>query len=232
MRVIYYCTGPISTNDKQAKLCSEVHVWPDISQQMICLQVNRQDMRQQNHWHKSMKLTHSKLLAFTSLVKFSMFTMVETGSFRGTTTTTTTIIFWILMVQGNITEVDTPTVQLGATLSELISEPPPSSPHFYAGCPSCRSPANLCWLGTGTGICLIAYPVAWSTVLSISFEIRPPNKQKTVKLRQIWNMKWVTEWLVDQLTFKNTEICFVFFFSGVRDDAGESCSTIKTQTRG
>ena len=28
-----------------------------------------------------------------------------------------------------------------------------------------------------------------------------------------------------QLTFRNTEICFVLFFSGVRDDAGESCST-------
>ena len=34
-------------------------------------------------------------------------------------------------------------------------------PHFYAGCPSCRNPANLSWLGTGTGICCIAYPVAW-----------------------------------------------------------------------
>jgi len=31
------------------------------------------------------------------------------------------------MVQGKITEVDTPTVQLGATPSELLSEPPPSS---------------------------------------------------------------------------------------------------------
>jgi len=72
-----------------------------------------------------------------------------------------TIIFWILMVQGKITEVDTATVQLGATPSELISEPSPSSPHFCAGCPSCRNPPNLSWLGTGTGICWIAYPVAW-----------------------------------------------------------------------
>jgi len=39
-----------------------------------------------------------------------------------------TIISWILMVQGKITEVDTPTVQLGATRSELISESPPSPP--------------------------------------------------------------------------------------------------------
>jgi len=34
------------------------------------------------------------------------------------------------MVQGKTTEVDTPTVQLGSTLSELISEPPQSSPIF------------------------------------------------------------------------------------------------------
>ena len=73
------------------------------------------------------------------------------------------------MVQGKITEVDTATVQLGATSSELVSEPPPSSPHFYAGYPSCCNPSNLSRLGTGTGICWIAYlvaglhtPMAWS----------------------------------------------------------------------
>jgi len=60
------------------------------------------------------------------------------------------------MVYAKITEVDKPTVQMGATPSELISEPPPSSPHFYDGCPSCRNPPYLSWLGTGTGICWIA----------------------------------------------------------------------------
>ena len=40
------------------------------------------------------------------------------------------------MVQSKITEADTPTVQLGATPSKLVSDPPPSSPHFNAGCPS------------------------------------------------------------------------------------------------
>jgi len=39
------------------------------------------------------------------------------------------------MEQGRITEADTPTVQLGANPSELASDPPPSSPHFYARCP-------------------------------------------------------------------------------------------------
>jgi len=28
--------------------------------------------------------------------------------------------------------------------------PPPSSPHFYARCPSCYNNLNLSWLGTGT----------------------------------------------------------------------------------
>jgi len=54
------------------------------------------------------------------------------------------------MVQGKITEADTPTIWLGATPPGLISDAPPSSPHFYAGCPSCRNPPNLSWLETGT----------------------------------------------------------------------------------
>jgi len=58
--------------------------------------------------------------------------------------------FLDFIVQGNITEADTPTVWMGATPSELISNPPPSSPHFCAGCPSCCNPSNLSWLGIGT----------------------------------------------------------------------------------
>jgi len=53
-------------------------------------------------------------------------------------------------VQGDISEADTLTIRLGATPSGLISEPPPSSAHLYAGCPSCHNPPNLFWLGTGT----------------------------------------------------------------------------------
>ena len=33
-------------------------------------------------------------------------------------------------MQGEIAEADTPTIQLGTTPSGLISDPPPSSPHF------------------------------------------------------------------------------------------------------
>jgi len=70
------------------------------------------------------------------------------------------------MVLGRITR-DTPTIRVGATPPELISNPPPSIPHFYTRCPSCRNPPNLSRLRTGTGICWIAYPrglvtpVAW-----------------------------------------------------------------------
>jgi len=31
-----------------------------------------------------------------------------------------------------------------------INAPTSIIPQFYAGCPSCRNPPNLCWLGTGT----------------------------------------------------------------------------------
>jgi len=41
---------------------------------------------------------------------------------------------WAFMVQLKITEADTPIVQVGATPSRLIMDPPPSSLHFYAGC--------------------------------------------------------------------------------------------------
>ena len=54
------------------------------------------------------------------------------------------------MVQGKITEADTPTIWLGTAPSGLISSPPLSSRHFYARCPSCCNPATLSWL---------AYPV-------------------------------------------------------------------------
>jgi len=36
------------------------------------------------------------------------------------------------------------------TPSALIGNPPPSSLHFYARCPSCRNSPNLSWLGTCT----------------------------------------------------------------------------------
>jgi len=52
------------------------------------------------------------------------------------------------MVEGEISEADTLTIRLGATPSGLISNPPPSSPIFYTGCPSSHNAADLSWLGT------------------------------------------------------------------------------------
>lgn len=54
------------------------------------------------------------------------------------------------MMPRKITEADTPTIRLGATPSGLISGPLPSSPNFYARCPSGRNPFTLSWLGTST----------------------------------------------------------------------------------
>jgi len=52
------------------------------------------------------------------------------------------------MVQEEISEADTQTIWLGATPSGLIGDPSPSSPHFYAGFPSCHNPPDLSWLAT------------------------------------------------------------------------------------
>ena len=67
------------------------------------------------------------------------------------------------MVQGKITEADTPTIRLGATSSGLISDPPPSYPNFYAGCPSCRNSPPIIFILAWDRhqICWLACPVAW-----------------------------------------------------------------------
>ena len=64
--------------------------------------------------------------------------------------------FW---TQRKITEADTPAIRLGSTPSRLISDPPPSFRHFYAGSPFCRNPPTLSWPGRGTK-CWLARPVA------------------------------------------------------------------------
>jgi len=51
------------------------------------------------------------------------------------------------MVQGKITEGDTPTIRLGATPSVLISDPPPSFPHFTRN----ALPAAILPIYPGTG---------------------------------------------------------------------------------
>jgi len=51
---------------------------------------------------------------------------------------------------GQIMEASVPTIRLDATPSGPSISPPPTPPQFYAGCPSCRNPSSLSWLGTGT----------------------------------------------------------------------------------
>jgi len=74
-------------------------------------------------------------------------------------------IFWIFVEQGKIMEAEEPTVRVGATPSEQMAPHPYNPSHFYTGCPSCRNPPNLSWLGTGTDLCWLAYPVAWFAYL-------------------------------------------------------------------
>jgi len=62
------------------------------------------------------------------------------------------------MVQGKISEADTLTIWLGATASRLISDQPPSSPHFYAWCPQ---PSRCILASDRHQICWLAYPMAW-----------------------------------------------------------------------
>jgi len=57
-------------------------------------------------------------------------------------------LFLDFLVQGLITEADTVTIQQGTTPSRLISDLSPSSPHFYARCPSWCKPPTLSWPGT------------------------------------------------------------------------------------
>jgi len=83
------------------------------------------------------------------------------------------------MVQGKITEADTPTIRLGAIPSGLISDPPPSYPHFHAGSPSCCNPPNLPWLGTGTKYVglhiqwLGWHKIQYNTILVLRVQISP-----------------------------------------------------------
>jgi len=57
-----------------------------------------------------------------------------------------------------ITEAQTPTIQLGATLIRLISDPPPTSP-FLNRIPGAIPHLILAW--DRHQICWLAYPVAW-----------------------------------------------------------------------
>jgi len=70
------------------------------------------------------------------------------------------------LVQGKITEVDTSTIQMGATPSVLISGPPPSSPHFLHQMSFLPQPSHFILAWDRHQICWLAYPVVWLVIPS------------------------------------------------------------------
>jgi len=67
------------------------------------------------------------------------------------------------MVQGKITEADTPTIRLSATPTGPISDPPPSYPPFLCRMPFLPQPSYFALAWNRHQICWLAYPVAWYT---------------------------------------------------------------------
>jgi len=58
--------------------------------------------------------------------------------------------FWILKGMGKIIEANAPTIRLDATPYGSSMPPPPSSPQFYDGYPSCRNPSSTKYAGLHT----------------------------------------------------------------------------------
>jgi len=75
------------------------------------------------------------------------------------------------VVQGKITEADTPTIQLGATPSGLISDPPPTSPPFLRRMPFLHKPFQFILDWDRHQICWLAYPVAWYGLYRLTWKL-------------------------------------------------------------
>ena len=71
------------------------------------------------------------------------------------------IFFWTFMVQGKITEADTPTIWLGGTPSGLISSPPPLFPPFLCQIPFLLQSSHFILPWDRHQICWLPYPSAW-----------------------------------------------------------------------
>jgi len=68
---------------------------------------------------------------------------------------------FLFMVQGKITEADTPTIRMGANPSGLISDPPPSSSPFLRRMPYLLQPSHFILAWDRHQIRWLTYPVAW-----------------------------------------------------------------------
>jgi len=64
------------------------------------------------------------------------------------------------LVQGKITEADTPTIWMRATLSGAISDPPPNISPFLCRMPFLLQPSHFILAWDRHQICWLAYPVA------------------------------------------------------------------------
>jgi len=67
---------------------------------------------------------------------------------------------WTFIVQGKITQADTPTIRLVATPSGLISNPPANIPPFLRRTPFLPQPSHFILAWDRHQICWLAYPVA------------------------------------------------------------------------
>ena len=80
--------------------------------------------------------------------------------------------------------------------------PPPLSPQFYAGYPSCRNPPNLYWLGTGTKYAGLHTFEAWILITFLNYaefasvdlpNFEQPFVQPRAKMNSVYccdNVKW------------------------------------------
>jgi len=75
------------------------------------------------------------------------------------------------MLQGKITEAGTPTIPLDATPSGLISDPPPSSPHFFTPDRDALAAATLpLYSGLGQAPDMLACIPSSVTVVTLLFQ--------------------------------------------------------------
>jgi len=76
------------------------------------------------------------------------------------------------MVQAEISEADTPTIQVGATPSGLISDPPPSSLEFLYRMPFLLQPSQFILAWDRYQICWLAYPVTCYILTNMLYFLR------------------------------------------------------------
>ena len=122
------------------------------------------------------------------------------------------------MVQREISEEEKSSTRLGATPSRLMSDPPPSSPHFYTGCPSWHKHLNLSWLGTGTKHA--GLHTQWQCKWLQSFPLLPWQERRLNTIRLQLCTKCLTTCLQNLLDTACDLVMFLADYVGVEDSRG------------